>query len=171
VSEHEDPNRDVDWEAFEHQIADAEEGKPRVSVHTVTPEMLAKRLVWGVAPCTHAAEVAQFLGLHPASEEVEDMEHQEAHQRLLEVEPMLPILQQLAYHASRAVVGSMIVSGGDQENVSEVDRDEAATRLMPVVYQTCWAILGEMMDIGMLHTPHILLGDLGDLPNGGEWPE
>jgi hypothetical protein len=84
---------------------------------------------------------------------------------------MLPILQQLAYHASRAVVGSMIVSGGDQENVSEVDRDEAATRLMPVVYQTCWAILGEMMDIGMIHTPHILFGDLGDLPNGGEWPE
>jgi hypothetical protein len=156
VSEHEDPNRDVDWDAFEHQIAGTAEGQPRIQTNVVTPEMLAKRLVWGVTPCSHAAEVAQYLGLHPASDEVEKMEHEEAHQRLLEVDALLPILQQLAYHASRAVVGSMIVVGDDVDNVSEEDRDEAATRLMPVIYQTSWAILGEMIDMGMLHTPHIM---------------
>jgi hypothetical protein len=152
-----DEKHNIDWDAFERDVA--KDADPFESIHTnaISPEMLAKRLLWDVTPCDmegHVVEVAKYLGYPPASEDVEQMEHDESHARANNAGILLPFVAEMAAHAAKAVAGSMIVGSGDQDHMSEADRDETIDKLRPIIAQTSFGILAELLDVGILHTPH-----------------
>lgn len=148
-------SEEIDWTALEAEVADATavEGLPP-EMTILTMDMLAKRLLWDVVPCPMAEQVRDYLGYAPTSEDVEDREHQESHQRLAKVGPILPFLDQMSHMVTPAIVGTMIVGSDDEEHTSEEERNDAIAKLQPVLYQTTLAILSELMDMGLLHLPH-----------------
>lgn len=145
----------IDWSQMEHNVSgEGREDLPEgvESVHIISPEMLAKRLLWDISPCSLAVDAGKVLGLPPASPDVEDMEHTESHQRLTGAALAAPFIQEMARHASNAVVAAIITASGAE--APQEDRDESAQRLEPVIFQSAFAIIAEMIDMGILHLPH-----------------
>lgn len=140
----------VDWARMENETSGDE---PQFQV--LSPEMLARRLLWDVVPCPLAVKVGAFMGLPPASEEIEDMEHQQSHQRLQQAYPTVPFIMEFAKHATKAVVGANILGMSDDEpEVTEEEKDEITVKLYPMIYQTALAMVAELIDVGILHLPH-----------------
>lgn len=136
---------DVDWSQLD-------DGSGLV---TISPEMLAKRILWDVTPCDMAVDVASYLNMSPASEEVEEMEHSESHQRLRGAAVLAPCIEAMSDHAARAIVGCMIVAQGDEDKISEELQQEAVDKQHAVIFQSAFAVIAEMLDIGILHLPHL----------------
>lgn len=130
-------------------------------VTRITPEMMLKRLIWDIVPCATAAEVAAQTGLHPASPDVEDTEHHQSHERLVQVYALTPFLNDFAIHAAKAVRGAMIVGS---EDVDPQDEDKVldVEVLAALVYQTSIAIIAELNDIGAIHLPHTTIFEVDD---------
>lgn len=154
----------VDWSKLEHNFAADEDGNvPPQHVHrqTISPEMLAKRLLWDVTPCELATEVARALGLPPTSDEVEKMEHRESHRRLMGASPLAPFIQPMASEATSAVLGAIMVTHDMSVEADGEIIAESAERLLPVVSQASYAIVANLIDMGLLHLPHgaIIIGE------------
>lgn len=142
---------DFDWKQLEGlgESLDAEEGTANF---LISPEMLAKRLLWDVTPCSLAEQVRDYLGYSPASEDVEEMEHRESHQRLVQASAAAPFVEAMSKHAAKAIVGAMIVSSGDTP--PDAVRQETTDKLEPVIFQACFSILAELIDVQILHFAH-----------------
>lgn len=148
MTEEQEPQEDaVDWARMESETTG---GEPQWQ--HLTPEMLARRLLWDIAPCQMAAEVAAFMGLPPASQEIEEMEHTQSHQRLAASGPVVPFIGELTKYATHAVVGATIMSS--EEQVDEDERQHVVERLYPMIYQSTLAVVAELIDIGAIHLPH-----------------
>jgi hypothetical protein len=144
---------DVDWDKMEDSVSDGT--LPPGYEHTVlSPEMLAKRLVRDVVPCDMAVAVADLLGLHRASEDVEDMEHVQSHMRLNDAGLIVPFLSLLAPHAAAAGAAALVVGAGATDDISPEDLRTSVERLTPMIYATSLSVIAELIDIGVLHTPH-----------------
>lgn len=162
---------EVDWSEMEFLANNngSVEGAPEpaegsVGITVLSPDMIARRLLWDVAPCELVSEVASYLALPPISEDVENKEHEESHKRLQEAGIIAPLILAFSVAATRAVVGTMIVGHGETED-APVDGevyDSAFTKLQPVAFQVTLAVIAEMMNIGMLHTPHFYVEE--DIP-------
>lgn len=111
--------------------------------------MLRRRIVWDVTPCSIAEDVIKAMGLPPASEEVEETEHQEGHARMNELLPVIPVILQLSYFATEAVRESIVHAlsplGVSPEAVMDVDA------LHPVVLAVTMAVIAEMVDVNAIH--------------------
>lgn len=140
----------VDWDALEALSGSI----PGVRVEIISGEMWRKRFCWDVAPCDKAEIVREAMGLNPASPEVEDMEHRQSHERLAAAAPMMPMLQMFAQFATEAAVNAILVEGDIE--VPEYQKREMMEKTLPVVYQSSWAILAELIDMGALHFPHFM---------------
>jgi hypothetical protein len=158
-------NENVDWDAMEESAVDPDQGPQPI---IISADMLAKRIMWDVTPCDMAERVRDYLGYAPTSDEVEEKEHIESHQRLKDASPMIPVVHDMALHATRAIVASMIVGAGDEETLPESDRDEVMEKTVPIVYHATYAILAELLDIGAVHFPHFAFLVQGE---GGEFME
>lgn len=143
---------DVDWGAFEGQLNDIPASDEAIPPNMISVDMLAKRLLWDVAPCTIATEVAALLGQQPASEDVEEMEHEQSHQRLAAAALATPFIGEMARHAAAAAVGTVVLSTG--VDIPPEELASAIDKLIPMIYQTSWSILAELVDIGVVHMPH-----------------
>jgi hypothetical protein len=148
VVDNEDQSGEVDWSQLEG--LGGEEGLPVGTV--ISPDMLAKRLLWDVTPCDLAERVRDYLGYSPASEDVEEMEHKESHQRLAQVIVIAPYVDAMAGHTARAIAGAMIVESGDTP--PDAVRDETIEKLEPVIFHAAVGILAELIDVGLVHLPH-----------------
>lgn len=143
----------IDWTQLEGHANGEEVGPPEGgTVEHISPEMLAKRILWDVSPCHLAEAVRDLLGYAPASEDVEDMEHRESHERLSEAALLFPLVADMSHHAAMAIVGSMIVGSGDE--ISDELREETIEKLEPVIVQSSFSLIAELLDTGILHLPH-----------------
>lgn len=112
----------------------------------ITPQQMMKRLVWDIVPCSVATQTAIKVGLSPASEDVEEMEHRSSHDRLRPIEPIGPMIQMMSGMAVRAALESTEVVHGE---VASTD-PESAMYLHGLVYQATVGILAELHDAGIL---------------------
>ena len=142
---------DEDMEQFERMLGQRP-GKPELVV--LSSEQLLKRFVWDVSPCQIAKQVVEHLGLTKASEEVEDMEHREAHVRLNGAGPIEPVVKAFSGFTAQVIQGAMIVEhGADSE--TEAEMQEHLLQVQAVVYQSAISIIAELLDIGLLKMPNI----------------
>jgi hypothetical protein len=152
VSQNDDFNFDsVDWSKLEQEHFDPGTPAHAPNVQIISPQMLAKRVLWDVVPCSMATDVSKLLGLPPASEDVEEMEHQESHRRLVAASMVAPFVQAMAQDAAQSVVAALSLS--EFNEIDDQERLEAAARLFPMLFQTAYAIIGNLMDVGLLHLP------------------
>lgn len=144
-------NEEFDFHQFDGLPDDVPDG---VLANVLTPQMIAKRLVWDASPCALAEEVAKEMGLPPASEDVEEMEHREAHARLNAVGPILPYVQALTPTLAQAVVLAVIKSNSNGDLVTDSDKAEAIEKMIPSLYAGIWSMLAELLDFDLIHLPH-----------------
>lgn len=143
----------VDWSQLEGHANGENVPPPEEGVlEVISPEMLAKRLLWDVAPCNMVEQVRDLLGYSPASSDVEDMEHSESHLRLAAASVAYPIVAEMAKHAAQGIVGSMIVGSGD--DIPDAVREDTIEKIEPVILMSSFAIIAELLDVGILHFPH-----------------
>lgn len=139
----------VDWSALESVDAG-----PTV----LTPEMIAMRILWDVVPCNLVEQVAQYMGLPATSEDVMERDHEESHLRMMDVVPLDPFFQTLAFHATNAVVAATTYSNAQEGMVPLATAEERADiteRTLPLIYQSVVAVVSELVSIGVLHLPHM----------------
>lgn len=154
-----DENDGVDWNRLEQDATGVDPEKPHVEVHVLSSDMLARRLIWDIVPCSEAVRAAKILNLPATSEDVDEMEHLEAHGRLNGVLLVAPIIEQMATHAAGALVAATVAAqqeaSGVEFDLSEEDRQETVDKMEVLVFQTSVAILAELVDLGLVHLPHL----------------
>ena len=142
----------VDWDALEHTF-EGSEGTAGQQI--ISRGQLAKRLLWDTVPCEIAVPAAALMGMSPASEDVEEMEHRESHRRMVQAAPVVPYLRGMAFDTAKAVMAAQYVAHEVETDQEELN--EAAAKMSIIVYQSTLAILANLLDVGALHFPHITL--------------
>jgi hypothetical protein len=126
-----------DGEAFE---------EPQVDLFT--PQMLVKRLLWDIIPCSQVPAMIPLMKLTPDSPDVSDMEHQASHERLQEVVPAKELLDVLVPLVSGITASAMLVNSGvsaDEESAVALQRHHSQVIRAGVV-----AILANLFDMGII---------------------
>ena len=108
----------------------------------ITMDMLKKRVLRDVVPCSMVEKVTSDVGLQPASPDVEDVEHRASHVRLLAIAPLLPVIMNMSVYAAAAVASATKMANGDTMDVEQ---------LAKVIYQTSWALIAELYDVDLVH--------------------
>lgn len=135
-------------------LSGLEEAMGDGATHTVmSMDMLKKRLVWDIVPCEDARKVAALLEMNPASDDVEEMEHQEAHARLDTIGPLGQLIQNMSFYSAEALHGAMLVEHGDEIQTKGVVL--SPEMLSTMVFSTSVAILSELVDMNIVHLPHM----------------
>lgn len=133
----------TDHEDFNFSKYDKEEFTPLV----LSADMLRRRLVWDTVPCSIATDVMLAMELPPASEEVEETEHDGAHARMDGIEPIVKVLYQLTSYTTEAICAAMMVSLGERISNSDIMEIE---KIHPLLFQSTVAVLSELVDIGIV---------------------
>lgn len=160
MSDEETPDfGEIDWNQMEHLATHDETGAPSFEEPglQLSVDMVQRRVLWDTVPCQVAVEVAKYLELPGTSDEVETMEHTQSHVRLLDIAVLKPVVLALADAAARSITGAMVVAGGDKAHLpldGEVYAD-MYQKLQPVIYMASLSAIAELVDIGMLHMPHM----------------
>lgn len=150
----------VDWSDME-QFANGvkeEDIKGASSEHVVLSEaMIANRITWDVAPHDIFEKVAGYLDLPVGSEDVIDAEHQAAHERLNGVLMVAPPLDVLSRLAARTVLATMLVMNDqtDELALGSEEFEDSVEKLEVVIFNATLASIAELVDWGLLHTPHV----------------
>lgn len=160
----------IDWSEMEHLAnTGSVEGAPEPTAPQsliITEEMLAKRILWDVAPCNLVPEVAELLELPGGSKDVQEMEHHQSHARMHDLAPIAMLLGEISGHITRSILAATIVANGVEDEVDEEEFAAQASRLYPAILQSNLTVLAELIDIGVLHFPVMLVND--DLEGSGE---
>ncbi len=151
---------EIDWDHMEHMATHDESGAPAFvePALELSVEMVQRRVLWDTVPCQQAVEVAKYLELPATSDDVETMEHTQSHVRLLDVAVLRPLVLALADASARSITGAMVVAGGDKDHLpltGEVYTD-MYEKLQPVIYMSSLSMLAELVDIGVVHMPHMV---------------
>jgi hypothetical protein len=157
VTEETNPEDAVDWSQLEDAATDGGDLGPRL----LTREMLAARILWDVIPCDMVDGVSRYMGLPPSSDDVREMDHEQAHERLAQVGTLAPVMAELAMHATKSVVAGTIYGSHEDSGTPLMelkDREEMNERTFPMIYQSVAAVIAELVDVGILHLPHYGLG-------------
>lgn len=139
------PEDDIDWD----QLAEAG-FKPE---DVVTPNQMRRRILWDIVPCDSAGDVMRVLGVSPGSDEVEDLEHKESHARVANIGMVLGYITEMSSHAADTLVASFTAAGMP---VSEEEAELSRQRMAPMIDASARAIVAELVDLGILHTPHFV---------------
>jgi hypothetical protein len=113
-----------------------------------TPEMLTKRLLWDLVPCSDVEGMMPLMNLSPESPDVRDMEHRSSHERMAAVIPLGEILALLTPLVSGITASAMLINSG-----VSVDEDSAVSlqRHHSLVLQAgVGAILANLFDMGII---------------------
>ena len=148
---------DVDWSQLED--IDQPDLPPGFRQTILTEDMLIKRLLWNMSPCNLAQDVGAKIGLKPASEDVEEKEHQESHQRLAMVIPLNGLVEAMSTYAAKIVMGNIVV--GQDQDIPEEEFAEMVDRIEPAIHMASLGIIAELVDVGLLHLPHGFVQTLG----------
>lgn len=152
---------EIDWSQMEHlanengSLDDAP--MPAFSQRILTEVMVNKRMVWDVSPHMAVERISTYLDLPVSSDEGMGMEHAEAHDRMENVRALGSPINLLARAASRAVYANMVVMG-EHESIP-LDGEvfvEQTDALEIVIFNSTLGIISELMDLGLLHTPHLI---------------
>lgn len=131
---------------------DATDGKPEVM--TLTPDMIKRRLLWDISPHPLVEDISKRLELPEVSPEVFETEHQEAHYRMIPIQPMWQSLSVLGIYSTeilRAAMVELALAQGEEVDESRIVEVE---QLAPFVIQATASILAELIDVGAIHLPH-----------------
>jgi hypothetical protein len=136
-------NRDFgDYEGYE----DFEEEEPQVDLFT--PQMLTKRLLWDIIPCSDVEKMIPLMKLSPESPDVSEMEHRASHERLAQVLPLKEMLDLLGPLVSGITASAMLVNSGisaDEETAVALQRHHSSVLRAGMV-----AVLANLLDMGII---------------------
>ncbi len=124
----------------------------------LTP-ILTRRLAWDSLPCDEAPAVLERLGLTPSSPEGAEIEHQDSHQRIMQVMPLEPFLQRSASVLGTVVSMAMAEAKGVADQLVDEDgMEHFAAQNAEVALCSARAIIAQLMDEGVImYTPEALL--------------
>lgn len=143
---------DIDWSQLEGLDADVEAGRdPGQS--TVNSAMLGRRLLWDLAQCADVRPIAKAIGLPDASEDVEEMEHQESHKRMAVANLIAPFVNTISGHASIAAVASVLHNAGVLDEVPTEVRQAQSAQMQQTYFAVTMAVLSELLDMNILMIP------------------
>jgi hypothetical protein len=154
------PMPSVDWSQME-QLANGAKPEDIASGHSehvvLSEAMIANRITWDVAPHELFEKVAGYLGLPVGSEDVLDAEHHAAHDRLNSVLMVAPPMDVLSRLAARTVLATMLVMNDQTEELTldSEEFEDSVEKLEVVIFNATLATIAELVDWGLLHTPHV----------------
>jgi hypothetical protein len=150
-----------DWTQME-QLAngvDAEDiDSPQFEQMILSEDMITKRVLWDVAPHSLVEDVSDFLGLPKTSNEGFEMEHAEAHARQQGVGILIPVLEMLSKVSARSIFATMLVSTEqtDEVTLDGEEFEDNVDKLEAVMFASALSMVGQLVDWGLVHTPHII---------------
>lgn len=104
---------------------------------------IARNMLRDLLPCSDFDDVSRQLGFTPASDEVEYLEHVTCHRRREAIEPLMPLIAQLATGAAQVIAGIEGATRGplhpDQVGVYEAVSRGAA-----------FSVIAQLMDHGYI---------------------
>jgi hypothetical protein len=129
-----------------HAFDDYEDDEPQVDIYT--PEMLVKRLLWDIVPCSQVDDMVPLMNLSPESSDVRDMEHRASHERLAQVLPLKEMLDILGPLVSGITASAMLVNSGisaDEKTAAALQRHHSSVLRSGLV-----AVLANLLDMGII---------------------
>jgi len=104
---------------------------------------IARNMLRDLVPCADFDDVSRRLGFIPASDDVEYVEHVTCHRRRETVEPLMPLIAQLATGAAQVIAG---VEGATRGPVSpeQIGVYEAVSR------GAAYCVITQLVDHGYL---------------------
>lgn len=139
----------TDLSEFEGQFSDSE--NPLASY---TPEMMARRLVWDIVPCSAALKAIEAMDLPKVSSDVEQIEHDEAHQRALLLLPVIGVLTQMSLQI--ALVQLTAIQQEDPRTTVTMEQ------IFALVFPAVKASIIELLSMGYFHYPLVNVTVVGD---------
>jgi hypothetical protein len=125
---------------------------PPSRLDAFTDAALLRQLCWDVSRHEHTENLMQRLGCNPASREVADHEHADAHGRIKLFADLLPDVTRLSELAAKAMAAYGASESG--EHLTEAELHEHATAVHAYILIGTTVILGHLLDKGVLSRPH-----------------
>jgi hypothetical protein len=119
-----------------------------LQVDLYTPQMLTKRLLWDIVPCSQVEALIPLMNLTPDSQDVSEMEHQASHDRIDQLTPLREMLALLIPLVSGITASAMLVNSGnsmDEETAAVLQRHHSVVVRAGVV-----AVLANLLDMGII---------------------
>jgi hypothetical protein len=118
--------------------------------------ILTRRLAWDTLPCGDVPDLLGKLGLTPASEDGDVIEHADSHRRIAMVTPLEPFLMKsseiLAAIVTRAMSDSAGITDSMGDGLSQFTAQNAEVSLC-----SARAVIAQLIDEGILmYTPAAL---------------
>lgn len=104
---------------------------------------IARNMLRDLVPCSDFADVSRQLGFIPASDDVEYVEHVTCHRRRDTIEPLLPLIAQLATGAAQVIAGIESAARGPV-HPEQVGAYEAVSR------GAAYSVISQLIDHGYL---------------------
>jgi hypothetical protein len=129
---------------------------PQVDLYT--PQMITKRLLWDIVPCSEVEKMLPLMNLTPDSPDVSEMEHKASHKRLAQVGPLGEMLALLVPIVSGITASAMLNNSGfpaDEEAAITLTRHHSVVLTSGVV-----AVLANLLDMGIIeYTDGVTFGE------------
>lgn len=109
---------------------------------------LKRRIAWDILPCDIVNDFFPKVGLNPSDSEGVEIEHEDAHKRLLLLAPIMPSVHMTTQIAS-AVIGAAILETHGQ-GLSEAQQQGVLLGTMANTLAGVQAVLCELLDLGIL---------------------
>ncbi|MEU1816061.1 hypothetical protein ABZ543_12820 [Streptomyces roseifaciens] len=111
--------------------------------HTLSPPAVFRGMLRDIVACADYPQVCQRLGLVPASDDVDRMEHYQSHQRLIDY---LDVAEPAICHA--AVAADVLYS---LTHLADGDSDDAERELFHFIARSATsAVIAHLLHIGVL---------------------
>ena len=113
-----------------------------------TVPLLVRKMVWDILPCEEVDMLFPVLGLTSSSDDVAEMEHEESHDRLDLVRPVINDVEIYAAVAANIYSNALIESVS--EKVSPAHRAILDEQNLMLVRGGVIAVLAQLLDTGKL---------------------
>ena len=146
---------EVDWSKKEDLAVDP--GSDAGAL-IIDQSMLLRRVLWDTVPCDDAQATAEYLQLPPSSPDVEQMEHDQSHDRLKEIEILLPMIYAVSDSAAKTITAAMaVVEEGEVQPLGGKEFNEHYETLQPLAFSVARAVVMELVSFGVVHLPHMVM--------------
>lgn len=120
--------------------------------HVLMPQQVKRRILRDLVPCDMTGDVMRAMQISPASEEIEDIEHQDGHDRAIAAAGTFPYIHSFSHDCASVLTATVAVANG----LTPADLGESEERLQTFIEASARAIVSELVDLGILHTPHYM---------------
>lgn len=110
---------------------------------------LLRELTWDIVPCGQVRDFMPSLGLTPASDDVNEMEHQESHVRLDRLLPIAEVIDDQCHGAAHVITAVMLRQDLECELDPEIEK-HMLNQNESVLYSGTIAIISNLIDSGVL---------------------